>query len=201
MNQLADIDFDAVPSDQTSSVIPTDLAAMMASLVVADAPFFTAAESEVLADASCSSVRGTYYEVVTIRGSDDILSAVPAARVLSRFGAALPDARYERHSKRHSSHVSLDLYGYVHSAGLAVVQVREGEWDHKRGFGRMSKTYYVVDTFGNSIVVPHGKLRGAARTRPFDLVRPLIAAMRDGGITVSVISAVPVRLPVRRAVV
>jgi hypothetical protein len=200
MNALSEIDFAFDP--ETSSIgFPADLLNIMSGLVMADEPFFTAAEEKVLADLGSSSVRGQYHEVVSVRSADRKFAPVPSARILARFAKALPEAEFDRHSKRHSSHVNLDLYGYVHRSGLAVVQVRSGTWDAKYGFGTMSKEYFVVDTFGNAIAVAHGKLRGAARTHPFEVARPLVAALRDIRGAVNANTSEPVRLrPARQAV-
>jgi hypothetical protein len=197
MNAVLDIDCDIELSGISTVGIPENLAAVVDGLVDAEVPFFTKAEEGVLSAPGSSSARGEYHEVREIRMHG--LVAVPAVRVLARFAAALPQAEFARASRRHTSHINLDLYGYSHSAGLAVVQVRSGSWDSKYGFGTMSKTYVIVETFGNSITVPPGKLRAAARLHPFELVRPLTAALRDVIGTYDADSAVPVRLYVRQA--
>jgi hypothetical protein len=107
MNELSEIDFD-MSADTSSVGFPADLLDIMSRLVVADEPFFSAAEEAVLSAPNAMSMRGGYNEVVTVRTADRALAPVGAARILARRAKALPAAEFSRSSKRHSSHVCLE---------------------------------------------------------------------------------------------
>lgn len=168
------IDFETIDTGTVDTSTMDSIGDMLMSLVKVDEPpHFSQPETVILNDASAYPTREAHGEITDIRvpayrGNPTI---VKADRITALFSDGLPPEHFTRHSRRCTSHRCHDLYGYAHLSGLAVIQVREGSWDEKRHHGGVSKTYYVIDSFGTKIEVPHNKLRAAARTQG-DLVSP-----------------------------
>ena len=170
----------AVTTDVQLSDLMSDevLGAVFAGLIEDDrSEKLTDAEDDIAANPSAYAERGAYSEIVRIGTPEKKYLA--SASVRKRFAEALPPEFFTQHSKRCSTHRCTDLYGYAHTAGLAVYQVREGSWDRKYNFGESKKRYILVDTNGEAIEVPHGKIRGAARSRSTSLEAPVLGALRD----------------------
>ena len=165
-----------------TSVYPADMTDMLMSLIADDIDNrLSAVILAIVADRSAYAVRGTSHEITEIclppfKGQS--ARKVKAGELKARFAGALPIA-YFRTENRRSEELKLDLYGYMHTAGLAVYQVRRGYWDGMRKSMRTKKRYVVVDVFGNSIKVPHNKIRSAARLHVADLELPVIGALQD----------------------